>query len=53
MIVETVVAKLKTLLRKAAECPFDGVSRRVGTLVDAFVPEESMRCMLHAGHVSN
>src|ERR1700742_3192891 len=38
--IEQVFAKLKTLLRKAAECTVDAVWKRIGTLLQAFTPQE-------------
>jgi len=38
--IEQVFARLKTLLRKAAERSVDATWKRIGTLLDAFPPHE-------------
>lgn len=38
--IEQVYAKLKALLRKAAERSVEATWRRIGTLLDAFSPQE-------------
>ena len=48
--IEMVFSKLKTLLRKAAERTVDDLWQRIGTLLDAFPPEECRNYFRHAGY---
>ena len=48
--IENAFAKLKALLRKAAERTVDGLSRRIGILVDAFTPKECANYFEAAGY---
>ncbi len=50
--IEQVFAKLKTLLRKAAERSVEAVWRRIGTLLDRFSPDECYNYFRNAGYVS-
>jgi transposase len=50
--IEQVFAKLKTLLRKAAERSGDATWRRIGTLLDAFKPNECANYIANAGYAS-
>ena len=43
-------AKLKALLRKAAERTVDGLWRRIGNLIDRFTPEECANYFAAAGY---
>ncbi len=47
--IEMIFAKLKALLRKAAERTRDGLWDRIGQLLDAFAPQECANCLAHAG----
>ena len=47
--IEQVVAKLKTLLRKAEGRTVDGLWRRIGGLLDAFTPSECANYLQNAG----
>ena len=50
--IEQFFAKLKALLRKAAERSIDALWDRIGQLLDAFSPEECGNYLRHAGYVS-
>ena len=50
--IEQVFAKLKALLRKAAERTVEATWRRIGTLLDAFTPDECARYVANAGYAS-
>ena len=43
-------AKLKTLLRQAAERTRDGLWRRIGDLLDQFTPDECANYLRAAGY---
>lgn len=49
--IEQVFAKLKTLLRKAAKRTVDGLWDHIGTLIDAFSPQECRNYFAAAGYV--
>ena len=49
---EQVFAKLKTLLRKAAERTVDDTWRRIGTLIPSFTPQECANYIANAGYAS-
>jgi transposase len=51
--IEQFFAKLKALLRKAAERSVDAVWRRIGTLLDHFTPSECRNYLRHAGYASS
>ena len=48
--IEMIFAKLKALLRKAAERTRDGLWDRIGQLIDAFTAQECANCLAHAGY---
>ena len=48
--IENAFAKLKALLRKAAERTVDGLWRRIGLLIDAFTPHECANYFAAAGY---
>ena len=48
--IENAFAKLKALLRKAAERTVDGLWRRIGFLIDAFTPKECANYFAAAGY---
>jgi transposase len=48
--IENAFAKLKALLRKAAERTVDGLWRRIGLLLDAFTPQECANYFAAAGY---
>jgi transposase len=50
--IEQVFAKLKTLLRKAAERSVEATWRRIGTLLDAFSPNECANYLKNSGYAS-
>jgi transposase len=50
--IEQVFAKLKTLLRKAAERTVEATWKRIGTLLDAFSPQECANYLRNAGYAS-
>jgi transposase len=50
--IEQVFAKLKTLLRKAAERTVEATWKRIGTLLDAFKPQECANYLRNAGYAS-
>ena len=47
--IEQVIAKLKHLLRKAAERTKDAVWRRIGSLLEQFIPQECRNYIQNAG----
>jgi transposase len=51
--IEQVFAKLKTLLRKAAERTIEATWRRIGQLLDAFTPAECANYLANAGYASS
>ena len=50
--IEQVFAKLKTLLRKAAERTIETTWRRIGALLDAFTPQECANYFANSGYAS-
>jgi transposase len=50
--IEQVFAKLKALLRKAAERSLDATWRRIGQLLNAFTPAECANYLKNAGYAS-
>ncbi len=50
--IEQLFAKLKALLRKAAERSVDGLWTRIATLLDAFTPDECANYFRNAGYAS-
>ena len=50
--IEQVFAKLKTLLRKAAERTVEATWKRIGSLIDAFSPNECANYIVNAGYAS-
>ena len=48
--IEQAFAKLKALLRQAAERNIPALWDRIGTLIDAFTPEECRNYFRHAGY---
>jgi len=50
--IEQVFAKLKTLLRKAAERTVEATWRRIGALLDCFSPAECANYFANAGYAS-
>ncbi len=48
--IEQVFAKLKALLRKAAERSVEATWRRIGTLLDAFSPQECTNYFVNSGY---
>ncbi len=50
--IEQVFAKLKALLRKAAERTVEATWRRIGHLLDHFKPDECARYIANAGYAS-
>ena len=50
--IEQVIAKLKHLLRKAAERTQEATWRRIGTLLSAFSPHECANYLLNSGYTS-
>ena len=51
--IENVFAKLKALLRKAAERSYEKLWQTVGELIDHFHADECFNFFKHAGYVSN
>ena len=51
--IEQAFAKLKTLLRKAAERTVDALWNRIGELLDAFTPNECANYLVNAGYGSH
>jgi transposase len=50
--IEQVFAKLKRLLRKAAERTTDATWKRIGSLLDAFPPQECANYLRNSGYAS-
>lgn len=50
--IEQVFAKLKHLMRKAAERTHEATWRRIGTLLDAFSPAECRNYLVNSGYTS-
>ena len=50
--IEHVFAKLKTLLRKAAERTVQATWQRIGSLLTAFTPTECANYLRNAGYAS-
>lgn len=50
--IEQLFAKLKHLLRKAAERTVEATWTRIGTLLDGFTPAECNNYLVHAGYAS-
>ncbi len=50
--IEQVFAKLKTLLRKAAERTVEATWKRIGALLDNFTPQECANYIANAGYAS-
>jgi transposase len=50
--IEQVFAKLKHLLRQAAERTVEATWKRTGSLLDRFPPDECQRYLLNAGYAS-
>ena len=50
--IEQVFAKLKTLLRKAAERTVETTWKRIGTLLEAFSPQECANYLANSGYAS-
>src|SRR3546814_14833993 len=50
--IEQMFAKLKHLLRKAAERTTDNTWKRIGSLLDTFSPAEYQNYLAHAGSAS-
>ena len=50
--IELAFAKLKTLLRKAAERTRDGLWDRIGIVLEAFTPQECANYFRHDGYAS-
>ena len=51
--IEQVFAKLKHLLRKAAERSVEATWKRIGSLLDAFPPHECANYFLNSGYSAN
>jgi transposase len=51
--IEQVFAKLKTLLRNAAERNVEATWKRIGSLLQAFTPQECANYFRNAGYASN
>ena len=51
--IEQVFAKLKTLLRKAAERTVEATWKRIGTLLNEFKPQERANYLRNSGYTSN
>ena len=51
--IEQVFAKLKTLLRKAAERTVEATWKRIGTLLKEFKPQECANYLRNSGYASN
>src|SRR5918996_226737 len=50
--IEQVFAKLKTLLRRAAERTIEATWKHIGQLLDSFTPSECAHYLKHAGYAS-
>ena len=48
--IEMIFAKLKALLRKAAERTTEALWNRITQLLEAFTPRECANCIIHAGY---
>lgn len=48
--IEQAIAKLKALLRKAAERSIDALWSKIGTLLGEFTPQECAAYLRHAGY---
>lgn len=48
--IEQAFAKLKALLRKAAERSIDALWNRIGSILDLFPPQECAKYFRHAGY---
>ena len=48
--IEMIFAKLKALLRKAAERTTEALWSRITQLLEAFTPRECANCIIHAGY---
>ena len=48
--IEQAIAKLKALIRKAAERSIDGLWNRIGTAIGEFTPQECAAYLRHAGY---
>ncbi len=51
--IEQVFAKLKHLLRKAEERSIDALFKRIGSVLDAFPPQECANYLRNSGYASN
>ncbi len=51
--IEQVFAKLKHILRDAAERTMEAPWRRIGTLLDRFEPQECPNYLVNAGYASS
>ncbi len=51
--IEMAFAKLKALLRKAPERTVDGLWRRIGALLDQFIPQECANYLRAAGYADS
>ncbi len=51
--IELLFAKLKALLRKAAEREIEALWTRIGKLLDAFTTDECAAYLRHAGYAAN
>ena len=51
--IEQLFAKLKALLRKAAERSVEGLWNRIACLLDAFTPDECVNYFRNAGYASS
>jgi transposase len=51
--IELLFAKLKALLRKAAEREVEALWTRIGKLLDLFTPQECAAYLRHAGYAAN
>jgi len=50
--IEQLFAKLKHLMRQAAERTVEATWKRTGSLLDCFKPDECQRCLVNAGYAS-
>jgi transposase len=50
--IEQVFAKLKALLRKAAERTVEATWKRIGVLLNSFTPQECANYLVNAGYAS-
>ncbi len=51
--IENAFAKLKAMLRKAAERRLDGLWNAIGRIIDTFTPDECTNCFAAAGYDPN